>query len=117
MKKALTNKEMLKRSDEAIAIGDKFKDVLSKEIAATDQWMVEKWWGKLSIEMVGIIIGKKKLANFETLEAAADGLINKINEDHQLSITSPWASMVASAASSSTPAPKVKPTQTLESNR
>lgn len=82
---------MLKRSDDAIDIMTKFKSILNRELQPDEQWMVEKWCGRLQVEMAATIVGKKKTMNFDTIEEAADGLFNAIATELKRSMPSPWA--------------------------
>lgn len=107
-KKALTNKEVLKKVDEALVIASQWKAEAKKHCSSPEEKQaLENHFGKLEVMLVSIVLDKKKRLHGTFAEAATHVMQELATALGKSIQAMPWVSQVQPPASSA--GPVVKP--------
>ena len=89
VRRALTNKAVVASSHKAETLLLEFKKVVEASLP-DEGWKASKWCGSLAVEMVPIVLAKKKAMKFETIEEAAHATLLSLAEAVGRPIASQW---------------------------
>ncbi|CAK9097011.1 Uncharacterized protein SCF082_LOCUS45529, partial [Durusdinium trenchii] len=90
VKKGLTNRECVKKALHLQEVLNQFVSLLEKEAGVKD-WLLWKHVGHLGLEGVALVLDKKRMIHYGSIEEAAVDQLNNLCEEAGIShVTSPW---------------------------